>query len=166
MRYVLVTLSGGIIERVTLFDSAKAAVQALSDYVKRMNPERDDAEVFGPDGLIACAKDFLDEDDRYVERGDMLSVLQEEKHIYLIGNPSHHLGFMVASSDDPLGYEDPAEALSVLETLREDFGNHLKLYRAIPVESPVATRDDLEKFHKENGMDDYGPSLVEEYLYI
>jgi len=29
---------------------------------------------------------------------------------------------MVASSDDPLGYEDPAEALSVLETLREDFG--------------------------------------------
>jgi hypothetical protein len=38
MRYVLVTLSGGIIERVALYDSAKAAVQALSDYVRRMNP--------------------------------------------------------------------------------------------------------------------------------
>ena len=96
MRYVLVTLSGGIIERVALYDSAKAAVQALSDYVRRMNPEKDDAEVFGPGGLTACAKDFLDEDDRYVERGDMVSALQEEKHIYLIGNPSHHLGFMVA----------------------------------------------------------------------
>ena len=164
MRYVLVTLSGGIIERVSLYDSAKAAVQALSDYVRRMNPEKDDAEVFGPCGLIACAKEFLDEDDRYVERKDVISALDEEKHIYLIGNPTHHLGFMVASSDDPLGYEDPAEALSVLETMREDFGNHLKLYRAIPVESPVATRDELEKFYKENDVEDYGLSLVEEYL--
>ena len=164
MRYVLVTLSGGIIERVSLFDSAKAAVQALSDYVRKMNPEKDDAEVFGPEGLIACAKDFLDEDDGFVERRDMLSVLQEEKPIYLIGNPTHHLGFMVASSDDPLGYEDPVEALSVLETMREDFGNHLKLYRAVPVESPVASRSELEKFHKENDLEDYGPSLVEEYL--
>ena len=165
MRYVLVTLSGGIIERVVLFDSAKAAVQALSDYVRRMNPERDDAEVFGPEGLIACAKDFLDEDDRYVERGEMLSALQEEKPIYLIGNPSHHLGFMVASSDDPLGYEDPAEALFVLETLREDFGNHLKLYRAVPIESPVATRTELEKYYRDNDVEDYGLSLVEEYLF-
>ena len=96
MRYVLVTLSGGIIERVELFDSAKAAVQALSEYVRRMNPEKDDAEVFGPGGLIACAKDFLDDDDGYIEREEMLSALEEEKHIYLIGNPSHHLGFMVA----------------------------------------------------------------------
>ena len=164
MRYVLVTLSGGIIERVALYDSAKAAVQALSDYVRRMNPEKDDAEVFGPGGLIACAKEFLGEDDRYVDRGNMLSALEEEKHIYLIGNPTHHLGFMVASSDDPLGYEDPAEALSVLETMREDFGNHLKLYRAIPVENPVATRDELEKFYKENDVEDYGLCLVEEYL--
>ena len=164
MRYVLVTLSGGIIERVELFDSAKAAVQALSDYVRRMNPEKDDAEVFGPGGLIACAKDFLDDDDSYVEREEMLSALQEEKHIYLIGNPSHPLGFMVASTDDPLGYEDPAEALSVLETMREDFGNHLKLYRAIPVESPVATRHELEKYHNENGLEAHGSSLVDEYL--
>ena len=164
MRYVLVTLSGGIIERVALYDSAKASVQALSDYVRRMNPEKDDAEVFGPGGLVACAKDFLDENDRYVERKDVLSDLDDEKHIYLIGNPSHRLGFMVASSDDPLGYEDPAEALSVLETMREDFGNHLKLYRAIPVESPVATRDELEKFYMENAVEDYGLSLVEEYL--
>jgi hypothetical protein len=164
MRYVLVTLSGGIIERVALFDSAKAAVKALSDHVRRMDPEKDDAEVFGPEGLIACAKDFLDEDDGFIEREDILCAPQEEKPIYLIGNPSHRLGFMVASSDDPLGYEDPAEALSVLETLREDFGNHLKLYRAIPVESPVVTRDDLERFHRENDVDDFGPSLVEEYL--
>ena len=88
----------------------------------------------------------------------------EARDISLIGNPSHHLGFMVASSDDPLGYEDPAEALSVLETLREDFGNHLKLYRAIPVESPVATRHELEKYHNENGLEEHCPSLVDEYL--
>ena len=103
-------------------------------------------------------------DDGLVERKDVISALDEEKHIYLIGNPSHPLGFMVASTDDPLGYEDPAEALSVLETMREDFGNHLKLYRAIPVESPVATRHELEKYRNENGLEEHCPSLVDEYL--
>ena len=164
MRYVLVTLSGGIIERVSLFDNAKAAVQALSDYVRRMNPEKDDAEVFGPGGLIACAKEFLDENDRYVERGDMLSALQEEKPIYLIGNPTHHLGFMVASSDDPLGFTDKAEAVSELGQMRKEFGSHLKLYRVHPVSGPVIEKPRVQAHNADLDLEDFDYSLVEEYL--
>ena len=163
---VLITISKGIIEDAVFFDDPQIAVSALSKSAKNMNPEDDDAAVYDDNGFVANAKDFLDENDEYVEEEILVGEVSEEQHkaIYIIGNPTHHLGFMVASSDDPLGYEDPAEALSVLETLREDFGNHLKLYRAIPVESPVATRDELEKFYKENDVEDYGLSLVEEYL--
>jgi hypothetical protein len=166
MRYVLVTLSGGIIERVVFFESAGLAVHALSDHVRRMNPEEDDAEVHGPNGLVACAKEFLDTHDRFIERADMITALPEEKEkpIYIIANRNHPLGFMVASPDDPMGYEDPVEALSVLETLREDFGNHLKLYRVVPVEHPVATRNDLDKYSKENDMEGHVWPLVEEYV--
>ena len=163
---VLITITRGIIEDAVFFDDPQMAVLALSKFVKEMNPEDDDAAVYDDNGFVANAKDFLDENDEYVADETLVGEVSEEKHkpIYIIGNPTHHIGFMVASSDDPLGYEDPAEALSVLETMREDFGNHLKLYRAIPVENPVATRDELEKFYKENDVEDYGLSLVEEYL--
>ncbi len=61
MNYVLVTLSGGIIDQVLFFDDEKEAVTALEEYVKAMDVERDDAGVYWPNGLIANAKDYLDE---------------------------------------------------------------------------------------------------------
>ena len=67
MTHVLVTVTGGIIERVTLFDSKSLAVRVLQYFVKSMNPEEDDAAVFNPKGLVANAKDFLDENDQYTE---------------------------------------------------------------------------------------------------
>jgi len=67
MTHVLVTVTGGIIERVTFFDSKSLAVRVLQYFVKSMNPEEDDAAVFNPKGLVANAKDFLDENDRYTE---------------------------------------------------------------------------------------------------
>ena len=67
MTHVLVTVTGGIIERVTFFDSKSLAVRVLQYFVKSMNPEEDDAAVFSPQGLVANAKDFLDENDQYTE---------------------------------------------------------------------------------------------------
>jgi len=61
MKYVLVTVSGGIIDEVRFYEEAMAAVQALFEYVKVMNVERNDAAVHGLEGMIANAKIFMDE---------------------------------------------------------------------------------------------------------
>jgi hypothetical protein len=62
MSHVLITLSGGIIDLVTFYDDPSEAVRELARFVRRMNPEKDDAAVYGPEGLIANAKVLLDED--------------------------------------------------------------------------------------------------------
>ena len=67
MKYVLVTVSGGIIDEVRFYDEQLMAIQQLSAYVKAMNPEHHDAAVYGPGGMIANAKAFLDENDQYIE---------------------------------------------------------------------------------------------------
>lgn len=154
MNHVLVTVSRGIIDRVTFFDSALPAVRALAEFVKGMNVQDDDAAVFGPKGLVACAKTFLDENDEYMQNDQVMKEIAEgeEKPIYIIGNPDHHLGFMVASPDDPLGFEDPAEAVSDLGQMRKDRGKHLRLYRVIPVEGPVVTLTELGRCNEEAGV--------------
>lgn len=88
----------------------------------------------------------------------------EEKPIYIIGNPFHRLGFMVVSPDDPLAYDDPAEALSELGQMRQDAGRHLRLFRVVPVVDPVARSADLEKHNADCEVDGFDLSLVEEYL--
>ncbi len=65
MTHVLVTVTGGIIERVSFFDNKTLALTVLAHFVKRMNPEEDDAAVFSPRGLVANAKDFLDDNDQF-----------------------------------------------------------------------------------------------------
>ena len=163
---VLITITRGIIENAVFFDEPHTALLALSEFVKSMNPEDDDAAIYDENGYVANAKDFLDENDEYV--GDELlsgEILNEkDKPIYIIGNPRHPLGFMVASPDDPLGHTDPVEALCELGQMREDHGMHLKLYRVIPVEGAIATRDDVEQYCRENETGNCGDSLVEEYL--
>jgi hypothetical protein len=168
MKQVLITLSKGIIEQVVFFDDPKTAVQALSSYVKAMNREYDDAAVYDPDGLIANAKHFSDDQDEYIENEPLLAELSEETNqsIYIIGNPEHWLGFMVVSPDDPLGYDDPAAALSDLGQIRKDSGNHIKLYRVIEVKGLVTERAHLERHNADCDVDDFDYSLVEEYLNI
>ena len=58
MKYVLITIFEGIIDKVTFYDSPYVAVANLAKYVKEMNPERNDAAVYGPDGIVANAKIF------------------------------------------------------------------------------------------------------------
>lgn len=166
MASVLVTVSRGIIARVTLFETAALAVRALADFVKGMNVQDDDAAVFSAEGLVANAKSFLDEDDQFIENEQLVKAAAEEGNtpIYLIGNPDHPLGFMVASPDDPLGFKDPAEAVSELGQMRKSSGNHLKIYRVILVEGPVVTRTALERCNEEADVEDFDLDLVEEYL--
>ena len=167
MMYVLVTLYRGIIEQVTFFDSPKTAIEALSEYVKHMNAEHCDAAVYGPDGFIANAKHFLNDRDMYTENESLIQDVSSagEKPIYLIGNPLHPLGFMVASPDDPLGYHNSAEALADLGQMRKDFGRHLKLYHAVLVDGAVAEKADLEKYIADCDVEDFDYQLIEEYLF-
>lgn len=65
--YVLITLSGGLIDQVKFYEEAIAAVTALSGFVKTMDVENEDAGVYGKDRLISNAKDFLDENDEFTE---------------------------------------------------------------------------------------------------
>jgi hypothetical protein len=67
MNYVLVTVSGGIISGVYFYAGISKAIQSLLEYVRAMNPEKDDAGVYGPEGMIANAKDFLDENDQFID---------------------------------------------------------------------------------------------------
>ena len=166
MRQVLITKSKGIIEQVGFFDDPALAVEALSNYVKNMIPDHDDAAVFDADGLIANAKHFLDDKDEYRENKALIKEVSGEKArtIYIIGNPRHRLGFMVASPDDPLGYDDPIEAVSELGLMRKDSGNHLKIYRVISVDGPIATRTQLEKLNADSEIEDFDYSLVDEFL--
>ena len=145
MSYVLITVTSGIIGEAIFYDDVSMAIQALSEYVKAMDPEHNDAAVFGPDGMVANAKAFLDENDQYIEQNveDIAILNNRDKPVYIIGNPHHRLGFIVASPDDPLGYKDPAEALSDLGQMRKDHGTHLKLYRVEPVSGPILERSVL-----------------------
>ena len=158
MKYVLITLHGGIIDLVTFYEDAYVAVANLVKYVKGMNPEKNDAVVYGPDGIIANAKLFLDENDQYIEND------HKYKPIYIIANPCHSLGFLVISPTEPIGFTDPAKALSVLERMRKEHGDHIKLYRAASVKGPVMLRKDLEKYNADLVIDDFEYSLVSEYL--
>ena len=168
MKHILVTVSGGIIDQVTFFDCRPKALSALATFVKGMDPEEDDAAVFDTKGLVANAKNFLDETDRFIENSNLANDLVSDKEdlncIYLIGNPVHRLGFMVVSPDDPLGFKDPAEAVSELGQMRKDAGSHLKLYRVIPVEEPIVTRAEIEQCNTDNDVEDFAFSLVEEYV--
>jgi len=67
VNYVLITISGGIIGRVKFYREALLAITALSDFVKTMDSESEDGGVYGRTGLIANAKDFLDENDEFAE---------------------------------------------------------------------------------------------------
>ncbi len=168
MKYVLATVSGGIIDEVKFYDEQLMAIQQLSAYVRAMNPENHDAAVYGPGGMIANAKAFLDENDQYIEHSieDVAKLNESDESIYIIGNPYHRLGFMVASPDDPLGYKEPAAALSDLGQMRQDYGTHLKLYRVEPVNGPVAHTKELEQYNNDCWVDDFDYCLVNEYLEV
>ena len=79
MMHILITVSGGIIDQVTFFDCRPKALSALASFVKEMNPEEDDAAVFDTKGLVANAKNFLDETDRFIENSNLANELVSDK---------------------------------------------------------------------------------------
>ena len=94
MKFVLVTIDRGIIDEATFYSEQLMALHDLSKYVKAMQPEHHDAAVFGPDGMIANAKAFLDENDEFIEQNveDLAIPEKSSESIYIIGNPCHSLG--------------------------------------------------------------------------
>ena len=72
MKYVLITLFGGIIDQVTFYDSPYVAVANLAEYVKDMNPEKNDAAVYGLEGIVENAKIFLDKDIQLIDGASVI----------------------------------------------------------------------------------------------
>ncbi len=139
MKYALITLFGGIIDQVTFYDAPYVAVANLVKYVKSMNPEKNDAAVYGPDGIVANARIFMDENDQTV--WDIEKAASKDKPVYIIANPRHSLGFLVISPGEPVGYTDLAEALAVLEEMLKEHGSHINLYRVEPYECTCDMRE-------------------------
>ena len=165
MKHVLITISGGIIDRVTFYDDQSIAVRELARFARNMNPEKEDAAVYGPYGLIANAKLFMDEDDQVSSATHRLQADPSEiQPIYTVANPRHSLGFVVVSPFEPLGYADPLMALSILERMRKEEGTHINLYRLELVKWKVASRRELEKYNADLVVDDFEYSLVSEFL--
>ena len=141
MRYAFIKVSGGIIDRVSFYNDPSLAVAALADHVKSMNPDRDDAAVYGPDGLVVNAKVFLNE--------------EETGPIYIIAKPWHSLGFLVLSPDEPLGYVNPSKALSDLEKMRKEDGDLIKLYKVREIIWPIIQKVELERYNKGHGVENF-----------
>ena len=64
--FVLITISGGVVNEVVFYFEAKEALLALASFVKEMNIERQDAVIYNTKGFFANAKDFLDDNEQYV----------------------------------------------------------------------------------------------------
>ena len=77
MTQVLIKISRGIIDQVMFFEDLGKAIRALSNHVKTMNPEDDDAGLYDINGLIANAKNFLGNDDRYEENPGLIKELSQ-----------------------------------------------------------------------------------------
>ena len=73
MRYVLITLSGGIIDQVIFYNDPSRAIQDLAQFVKTHNMEKDDAALYDSEGLVANAKHFLDDHDEYMENKPLIA---------------------------------------------------------------------------------------------
>ena len=150
MRYALIMVSGGIINRVSFYDDPSLAIAVLADHIKEMDLENDDAAVYGPDGLVVNAKIFLND--------------EETGPVYIIANPWHSLGFLVISPCEPLGYESLLKAISDLEKMRKGNGNLPRIYRVEEITRPVIRKTELEKYNTGHGVKDFDYSLVQEYL--
>jgi len=161
-RYVLVTLSGGLIDQVKFYDDAYMALMNLADYVKSMDPEDSDAVIYGPDGMVANAKLFMDNSEDGADNGRQTG--NEKGGIFIVANPCHSLGFLVIGDSEPIGYADPLKALSVLEKLRKEHGVHIGLYKAVGVDGPVMDRDKLERYNEDHGMTDFEYGLIGAFL--
>ncbi len=65
---------------------------------------------------------------------------------------------------EPIGFDDPVKALSMLERLRKQDGDHLKLYHAIPVGQQLLLKSEQEEYNQRQGFSDFDYSLIREYL--
>jgi hypothetical protein len=48
--------------------------------------------------------------------------------------------------------------------MRKSAGGHLKLYRIIPVETPIVNRAELEMHNNDAAVEDFPYQMVEEYV--
>ena len=61
MYYVLIKLHGGLIKDVSFYYNETGALYELYNFVRNMEPEDDDAAVYGKNGLIKNANQIIKE---------------------------------------------------------------------------------------------------------
>ena len=162
MKYVLIIMFEGIIDMVTFYDDPYVAVANLAKYVKDMNPEKNDAAIYGPDGIVANAKNFLDEDGQFIHGASVID--SNDEQIYVIADPLYNLVFFAKRQHPPFEFADNLQAVTTLERMRKAQDVHLKLYRVEPVNRPIASKTELEQYHKDRNIKNFEYSLVYEYL--
>ncbi|BBO73085.1 hypothetical protein DSCW_05020 [Desulfosarcina widdelii] len=167
MRFVFIQVSGGIIDQIRMFDEPDPAVEALAQVARKSDLEKTDAVLWTAEGMLANVKNFLDDNDQFVDARETVKkrAVAMQPSIYVIANPIHPLGFTVTSYDAPIGFDNPAEAVSELGQLRKDFGGHLQLYRVEPVVGPLVTMEKLDQFNSDCGAEDFDHDQVRDYLY-
>ncbi|WP_419656014.1 uncharacterized protein Dvar_51220 [Desulfosarcina variabilis str. Montpellier] len=167
MKFVFIQVYGGIIDQVRMFDEPDPAIDALAQVARESDLEKTDAAVWTAEGMLTNVKDFLDDNDQFVDVRETVKKRSAgmQPSIYVIANPIHPLGFTVVSYDDPIGFDDPAEAISELGQLRKEFGGHLRLYRVEPVVGPLITPAELERFNSDCDVEDFDHDQVKDHLY-
>ena len=167
MKFVFIQVSGGIIDQVRMFDEPDPAIEALAQVARESDLEKTDAALWTAEGMLANVKTFLDDNDQFVDAREAVKKRSAAMRpsIYVIANPIHPLGFTVASYDDPIGFNNPAEAVSELAQLRKDWGNHLRLYRVEPVVGPLVTPAELDRFNSDCDLEDFDHDQVKDHLY-
>ena len=165
MSHVLITLSGGIIDRVRFYDEPSYAVLELIRFVRKMNPEKDDAAVYGPEGLIANAKILVHEESQVSDSDhEEKDALPLKKPVYVMADSQHRLGFLVVGPCEQKCYTNPLAALSALERMRKELRTHINLYRFALVRWAIAGREEMEKYNADHSVKDFEYCLVSEFL--
>ena len=88
------------------------AIQALAEYVKSINYEKDDAAIFGPEGFVANAKVFLDENDQYIDNVQEVLANKEKAEEIL---PTQEGFFFGSTEYDEYLFEDIERTIEIID---------------------------------------------------
>ncbi len=143
--YVLITVSGGFVSDVKFYSNLSEAIYELDRLYETMDLECESAAIFSPEGII-------------------FSTYSIAERTFIIANPNHSLGFLVIGHHEPVGHQDPVEALYYLEKKRKEMGNHIGLYQAIPVKKMKVKKYSIEEYAKQKGNLDVQYELISEFL--
>ena len=136
MKYVLITVSKGIIDKVIFYDEQLKAIRKLSNYAKTMNPEHNDATLYDSVGMIANAKDFFDE----IRKHNIFS------SFFVCGHAQKNIEAMCETGPDNISIDENIQLDYVKNTCQKygiSFGGNLQLTVSLLMGSEADVKRDV-----------------------